>query len=164
MDIAKLLMNNIPDGALDSIASTSGINTDIAAKVMGEAAPTLLGGLADNMKTDNSFLEKAIGMASSGNEGGILNMILGSQVENTLAPIAEKFGINSSIVKTVIAKIMPFVLDKVKSGAITPEMMTAATGLADGVDMEDIQNVAKATVGKKAGGVLGMLGGMFGKK
>jgi len=164
MNIAKMLMNNLPDGALENVAQGAGINTDIVTKVVGAAAPSVAGSLAKNMQSDSGFIEKALGMAESGDEGGIVNIVLGSQAESALALIAEKFGISSSIVKTVIAKIMPFILDNVKSGAITPEMMKAAAGLADGVDMEDVKNIAGAVMGKKSGGVLGMLGGMFGKR
>ena len=91
-------------------------------------------------------------------------MVLGSQVEGIASKVAEKFGISSSIVKTVLEKVLPYILNAIKGGKITPSMLTAAAGLADGVGLDDVQNIAGAVIGKKAGGVMGMLGGLFGKK
>jgi hypothetical protein len=163
MDITKLMGELVPADALGSIASSAGIDASMVGDIVQAAAPVVLGGVAKNAQDDGSFLDKALDMVG-GNTDTLLGKVLGSQVEAVLNPIAEKFGIGSNVVKMVVAQILPYILKAVKSGSINADMLTAAAGLADGVGMDDVQNIAGAVLGKKKGGVLGMLGGMFGKE
>ena len=152
----------MPEGALESIAGEAGIDADSVTGILKEAAPSVLGSVAKSAEGDSSFVDKALGMVSGGGDG-VLSMLMGSQIVNLIAPIAKKFGISSSIVTMVVSKALPFVLEQMKSGKITPEMLKAAAGLADGVGLDDVQNIAGAVLGKK-GGIMGTIGGLFGKK
>ncbi len=159
-----MMMKSMPEGALGELAGKTGVNKNIIGKVLEKAAPQLLEGVAKNFKKDDSFIEKALNLGED-KKDNIISMILGSKAESILNPIAQKFGISPEITKIIISKALPFVLDQFKSGKITPDMMSAAAGLADGVDMKDVKNIAGAFLNKKGGkGILDSLGGFFGKK
>ena len=160
-----MITKNLPEGTLDSVASAAGVDSGMIGSILEKGAPMLAGPLSEKV-SEEGFLDKAMS-AVSGGEGGVLAMVLGSQTDMIAKTIADKVGISESIVKSVLEKVMPFILDAVKSGKINSDMLGAVAGLADGVDMSDITNIAGAVMGgdkKSSGGVMGMLGGLFGKK
>ena len=160
-----MITKNLPEGAMDKVAEMAGVDADMVGNILKEGAPAVAGSLSKNLG-EEGFLDKAMG-AVSGGEGGVLAMVLGSQTDTIAKTIASKVGISEGIVKTVLDKVMPYILDAVKGGKINAEMLGAVAGLADGVDMSDVKNIASAVMGgdkKSAGGIMGMLGGLFGKK
>jgi len=160
-----MITKNLPEGAMDKIAGAVGVDTDTVGNILKEGAPAIAGPLSEKVK-DGGFIEKAMS-AVSGGEGGVMEMVLGSQTDAIAKAISDKVGISQEIVKSVLDKVMPYILDAVKSGKINAEMLGAIAGLADGVDMSDISNIAGVVMGegkKSAGGILGKLGGLFGGK
>ncbi len=160
-----MITKNLPEGAMDKVAGAAGVDSDTVGNILKEAAPSIAGPLSEKL-SDGGFMEKAMG-AVSGGQGGIMEMVLGSQSDAIAKAISDKVGVPESMVSSVLEKIMPYILDGVKSGKINAEMLGAIAGLADGVDMSDIKNIAGAVMGggkKSAGGILGKLGGLFGGK
>jgi len=77
MDILQMAGDFLPEGALESVAQSAGVDTTMVGTILQHAGPTMAGALGDKMQQDASFLEKAVNGAHG---GGLLDMVLGSQV------------------------------------------------------------------------------------
>ena len=164
MNFMKLLGDVASDDALDLIANTAGIDNSMVKNIMKTSGPSVLSAVANKAKEDDSFIEKALGSFTGKSDSGILDMVLGSQQDAIAEAVSKKLGISSGIVKMVVAKLMPHVFKAIQSGKISPEVISAAAGLADGVDMKDVTNIAGALFGGKGGRKGGFLGGLLGRK
>ena len=130
---------------------------------------------------DGSILDNLGGFLSSGNSdlgGGILKHILGGQEAQVESGLSQKAGISSGSMATILKMAAPILLGML--GKQKKEQGLDAGGLGSlinmaskmggsssgGIDIGDIIGMVTGSQGtqSKGGGLMGMLGGLFGKK
>ncbi len=197
MDILKMLLSSIGDKGLDTMAQKAGMNKNQAATALEGILPTLLGTMAKNTSTpegangllgaldrdhDGSVLDDVMGFLGGGNsEGigsGILKHILGGNTATVESSLADKVGVSSSGISSIMKMAAPLllgVLGKQKraasnNGFDAGNIGSILSGLAchaddnTGLDLGDIFSMVGALRGKGGGGsaVGGLLKGLFG--
>lgn len=198
MDIVKTLLSSLGDNGLDEMARRAGVSKNQTASALEGAIPVLLGSMAKNASSregangllgaldrdhDGSILDDALGFLQGGNsEGmgsGILKHILGGNETQVESSLANKVGINSSSMTSILKMAAPFLLgllgkqrrSNANSGFDAGNIGNILSGLAGnaddstGLDLGDIFNMVGAlrgNGGSQAGGVGSLLKGLFG--
>ena len=141
---------------------------------------TALAGALDK-DHDGSILDNLGGFLSSGNSdlgGGILKHVLGGQTAQVENGLSQKTGISSGSMGTILKMAAPILLGML--GKQKKEQGLDAGGLGSlinvaskmggssqgGIDIEDIIGMVTGSQSSKSkgGGLMGILGGLFGKK
>lgn len=136
------IMNMVKDQVTSSIGSIPGIPADKKSQVVETTTTSLMDGLKQHAAGGGlgSLLGIGGGSASSGLESGVISAL------------TQKAGLSPAIAQSVVAAAIPAVMSLLKKHAGDP-----SSGL-------NLQSMVSGLTGGKGGGIMGALGGIFGKK
>jgi hypothetical protein len=187
------LMKNYGPEVSKQLSSNLGINKNVAAELIPQVAPLIMGGLKKQMETRggedraNHILNKYGSESVLDNIGGLfasgakeespdpgLGGLLGNSGVQATDMLASKFNIDSNMAKKIIPMLAPVVLGALKSKR--DKEGVGASGIAalidqdgDGQVLDDVagflMGALSSSGSQKKGGLLGnLLGGFLGKK
>lgn len=140
---------------------------------MGTVLGSVLGGLKNyqNQGGNPSDLMSMLGTAGGQSSGMMSNPVVGGMAQNAIGGLMERFGLSSSSASSIVAQVLPLILGTMASRNNNPNDSFNVGGITsildDGkLDMNDLMRVGGSLFrggNAGAGGLGGMLGGLFGR-
>lgn len=184
----QTILSQLGEGGLDQLASKVGADKSQVSGAIEKAIPTMMNAIANNTKSaegaggflsaldrdhDGSILDDVGALfqnpeAFKGN--GILQHVLGdnrSQVEQNLAANSGISGEGMSNLLQMVAPLVMGYLGKQKrenAGGFDLNDISSMIGNLGGGNGLDVGDIIQQVSGNKGGGILGMLGNLFGKR
>jgi Bacterial protein of unknown function (DUF937) len=173
------LMGLIQDHSQDAIVNNPAIPNEHNNDAMQTILGAITGGMQQQAQSGGGGLAGLAGLlgGQAGNGGGGLmsNPIVAGIAQQAIGGLMQKFGLGNGAAAGIVSQVLPGVLGSMISKTNDPQdssfNMTDIMGvMADGkVDMSDIMNIAGKFMGggqqqQAAGGLGGLLGGLFGGK
>lgn len=171
-----LIQNNSQEAIVNNPAIPNEHNNDAMQTILG----AITGGMQQHAQNGQGGMAGLAGLlgGQSGTSGGGLmsNPIVAGIAQQAIGGLMAKFGLGNSAASGIVSQVLPGVLGSMISKTNDPQdssfNMTDIMGvMADGkVDMTDIMNIAGKFMGgggqqqQAAGGLGGLLGGLFGGK
>lgn len=189
-NILNALLVQLGEGGLEQMAKKAGVETSQVTQVLNQAVPTLLNKISLNTNHENgaSGFLSALDSDHDGsilddigsffqnpemaNGNGILSHILGDKREVLEGKLSEQAGINNNGVSKILEMAAPLIMGLLgkqrkegNNGFDLSDISSVIGSLSGGkgIDLSDIFQMAGGTKGN-SGGILGMLGKLFGNK
>lgn len=178
MDITKLLMSQLGEGGIESLANKIGADKEKTTSAIEGVVPTLLGAMSSNAKSDSgasgflaaldrdhdgSILDDISGFIGNtdGSAGqGILNHVLGGNQSNVESGLSSKTGLNSNQISSLLQTIAPLVmgyLGKQKRQSNSGFDTSSIGGL-----LGSLTSTSDNSTGLDLGDILNVVGGLTG--
>lgn len=184
----ETILSQLGEGGLEQLASKVGADKSQVSGAIEQAIPTLMSAISKNTQNaggasgflsaldrdhDGSILDDIGALiqnpdAFKGN--GILQHILGDKQGNVEQQLSAQSGISGSGMHNLLQMIAPLVMGylgkqkKENAGGFDMSDISAMIGNLSGGKGLDLSDVIQQVSGGKGGGILGMLGNLFGRK
>lgn len=140
------ILNVVKDVVSDAVKGNAEIPDDKKSKTIETATDAML----------NGFTNNASGLAGLFSGKGENSDVVDSIQKTVVDTLTEKVGLSSGVAKGLIASVLPIVIS-----AVTSKL---GSGDKDGLDIGSIIDAfSDGNKGSGLGGILGKLGGLFGK-
>lgn len=146
------IMDLVKGQAMDTVGGMDGIPEDKKSAAVETTAHSLVDGLKKYATPDNlSAITSLLGMGRSG--GGTGGMVQGLE-SGVVSALTSKVGLSPSIAQTIASTVIPAVMSLLKNKVDD-----------DNEPGFNLESLVGSLAGKSSGGgVMGMLGNIFGKK
>ncbi|MCU0467686.1 MAG: DUF937 domain-containing protein [Arcicella sp.] len=173
------LMGLIQDHSQDAIVQNPAIPNEHNNDAMQTILGAITGGMQQQAQAGQGGLAGLAGLlggqAGTGGSSLMSNPIVAGIAQQAIGGLMQKFGLGNSAASGIVSQVLPGVLGSMISKTNDPNdssfnMSDIMGVMADGkVDMGDIMNIAGKFMGgggqqQQAGGLGGLLGGLFGGK
>lgn len=143
------IIDLVKDQVLPAITNNSAIPTDKKEAAVETTTSTIVDGLKEHFTPDNLASITSLFSGSGSAGGGDIVSGLQSSVVNALS---EKVGLNKDIANSIASAVVPAIMSLFSQKVNDPN----DKGFS-------IESIVGAFGGKGSGGILGALGGLFGK-
>jgi len=181
MDLMELLLNTGGSGAIGQIAQQFGLQEDQAQSAVASLLPALQAGLSRNVRQEGGMDSLFQALAGGGHQqyldnpgilgsadnitdgNGILGHILGSKdVSRAVAAQAsQQTGIGTEILKKMLPVVASLVMGSLSRQTNAPAAPQSPFGQSGG-GMDILSSILGGGDDSSAGGLMGMLGKLFG--
>lgn len=184
----ETILSKLGDGGLEQMASKVGVDKSQVSGALQQAIPTIMNAISGNTKNasgangflaaldkdhDGSILDDLGDLLQNPQAykgSGILQHVLGNNRGKVEQQLADQNGISGEGMKQIMETAAPLVmgfLGKEKrentSGFDLGDISSVIGGLSGGKGL-DLGEVIQQVSGGKSGGIMGMLGSLFGRK
>lgn len=142
------ILDLVKEQVVPAIANNENIPADKRSAVVETTTATVVEGLKEYFTPDNI---SSITSLFSGEAGGS-NIVSGLQ-NSVVNALSEKLGLNKDIANSIASAVIPAIMSLFSQKANDPNDESFT-----------IESLIEALGGKSGGGLLGMLGGLFGNK
>lgn len=144
------IINLVKDQVLPAITNNADIPSDKKEAAVETTTSTIIDGLKEHFTPDN--LSAITSLFSEGGSSGGSNIVSGLQ-SSVVNALSEKVGLSKDVANSIASAVIPAIMGLFSKKANDPN--------DEGFSIESLIG---AFEGKNGGGILGMLGGLFGNK
>lgn len=141
------IIDLVKDQALGAITNNAGVPADKKEAAVETTTSAVVNGLKDQLTPDN--LSNILGMFSGGSASNS-NLTSGLQ-SSVVSALSEKVGLSPAVANSIASTVIPAIMGLI------------AKKHNDSNDSFSLESLVESVTGKQSGGILGALGGLFGK-
>ena len=141
------IIDLVKDQALAAITNNAGVPADKKEAAVETTTSAVVNGLKDQLTPDN--LSNILGIFSGGSASNS-NLTSGLQ-SSVVSALSEKVGLSPAVANSIASTVIPAIM-----GLISKKHN-------DSNDSFSLESLVESVTGKQGGGILGTLGGLFGK-
>ncbi|EGK02023.1 DUF937 domain-containing protein [Dysgonomonas gadei] len=141
------IIDLVKDQALGAITNNAGVPADKKEAAVETTTSAVVNGLKDQLTPDN--LSNILGIFSGGSASNS-NLTSGLQ-SSVVSALSEKVGLSPAVANSIASTVIPAIM-----GLISKKHN-------DSNDSFSLESLVESVTGKQGGGILGTLGGLFGK-
>ncbi|SBW05713.1 DUF937 domain-containing protein [uncultured Dysgonomonas sp.] len=141
------IIDLVKDQALGAITNNAGVPADKKEAAVETTTSAVVNGLKDQLTPDN--LSNILGMFSGGSTSSS-NLTSGLQ-SSVVSALSDKVGLSPAVANSIASTVIPAIM-----GLISKKHN-------DSNDSFSLESLVESVTGKQGGGILGALGGLFGK-
>lgn len=143
------ILNLVKDQAANVITN----NSQVPEEKKDAAVETTTHAIADGLKNQLSAGNISNIMSLFGSGSGSSNALSGSLQNSVVTALAEKVGLNKTVATTIAATVVPALINLISKKHNDPN---------DSFDLGSVLSSFTGGDGKKGGGLMDMIGGLFG--
>ena len=141
------IIDLVKDQALGAITNNAGVPADKKEAAVETTTSAVVNGLKDQLTPDN--LSNILGIFSGGSASNS-NLTSGLQ-SSVVSALSEKVGLSPAVANSIASTVIPAIMGLI------------AKKHNDSNDSFSLESLVESVTGKQGGGILGTLGGLFGK-